>query len=257
MFSHRSDDYAASYVSHLDELRARLFYCLAAVMAGMIAAWFLARPAYKLIAGVVVNKVTDVGGQIITLHPAEFFLTQMKIALVLGLILASPVVLWQLWGFIRPGLTPRERRVAAPVVPMIAGLFLFGAAVAWLMMPNIMAFFLSYRHTFDGVRVVVSFEQTIDFPLSIMLAFGIAFQLPIVLLGLVWLRILSARMMLTQWRVAVVILAVVAGVVTPTNDMLTMTAMLVPLLFLYFGTVWVALRIQKSSEAREAAEVSE
>jgi len=255
MFSRLSDDFEAGYLTHLDELRARLLYCLAAVVVGMVAAWFLARPAYDLISGVIVRKVTEIGGQIITLHPAEFFTTQMKIAGVLGLILASPFIFWQLWAFIRPGLTPRERRVAGPILPAVAALFLFGAAVAWFMMPNIMNFFLSYSHTFDMTKVTVSFQQTIDFPLKIMLAFGISFQLPVVLLGLVWLRVLTAKTLLDQWRTALVVLAALAAVITPTGDPLTMMCMLIPLLFLYFGTVWFALRIQRPEKIREAPEV--
>jgi len=254
MFSHLSDKFETGYLTHLEELRNRLLWCLLAVVAGVTAAWFLARPAYFLLSGVVVSSVRDYGGLIITLHPAEFFVTQMKIAGVLGVILASPFVLWQLWAFVRPGLTPWERKVVAPVLPAIIMLFLFGAAVAWLMLPAIMHFFLGYSRTFDMARVTVSFEQTIDFPLKIMLAFGISFQLPIVLLGLVWLRVFTAQTLLQHWRPALVILAVVAGVVTPTSDLLTMTCMLVPLLVLYFGTVWLAARIQKSYEDREKTE---
>jgi len=249
MFSRRSDDFEASYITHLDELRARLLYSLAAVVVGMVAAWFLARPAYDLISGVIVEKVISAKGQIITLHPAEFFTAQMKIAGVLGLILASPFVFWQLWAFVRPGLTPRERRVAGPILPAVAALFLFGAAVAWLMMPNIMNFFLSYRHTFEMTRVTVSFQQTIDFPLKIMLAFGISFQLPVALLGLVWMRVLTAHKLLAHWRTALVALAALAAVITPTGDPLTMICMLIPLLLLYFGTVWFALRIQRPEAA--------
>jgi len=248
MFSHRPDNFEAGYLSHLEELRTRLLYGVAAVLVGVVAAWFFAGQAYRLISGVVVASVTAHGGKIITLHPAEFFVTQMKIAGVLGVILASPFVFWQVWAFIQPGLTKRERRIATPIMPGICGLFLFGAAVAWLMMPNIMAFFLSYTRTFTGVQVMVSFEQSIDFPLKIMLAFGISFELPIVLLGLVWLRVLTAQTLLARWRPAVVVLAVIAGVVTPTGDPLTMLCMLVPLLLLYFGTVWVALRIQHSAK---------
>ncbi|MHB0935867.1 MAG: twin-arginine translocase subunit TatC [Armatimonadota bacterium] len=254
MFSFRTDKIEPGYLTHLEELRNRLLWCLLAVVAGVAAAWFLARPAYDILSGVVVDSVRDSGGLIITLHPAEFFVTQMKIAGVLGVILASPFVLWQLWAFIRPGLTAWERKVVAPVLPAVGGLFLFGAGVAWLMLPAIMRFFLSYSTTFDMARVTVSFEQTIDFPLKIMLAFGIAFQLPVVLLGLVWLRILTPQTLLRQWRPALVILAVIAAVVTPTGDLLTMTCMLVPLLLLYFGTVWLAMRVQRSYADRERME---
>lgn len=251
MFSFRTDTIEAGYLTHLEELRTRLLWCVAAVVVGVVAAWFLARPAYDLLSGVVVEKVTSAGGMVITLHPAEFFLTQMKIAVVLGVILASPFVVWQLWAFVRPGLTPRERRVVAPILPAICALFLVGAAVAWLMLPAVMDFFLSYKNTFSMTRVTVSFGQTIDFPLKILLAFGISFQLPVVLLGLVWLRILTAQTLLRQWRLALIILALIAAVITPTGDMLTMTCLLLPLLLLYFGTVWLAARLEKSRDDDE------
>jgi sec-independent protein translocase protein TatC len=99
------------------------------------------------------------------------------------------------------------------------------------------------------VNAKLDFQHSINFPLSIMLAFGLSFQLPIVVLGLVLLRVLTPTVLLAQWRTAVVALAVVAAVVTPTADPLTMTLLLIPLLALYFGTVLLAFRLVKPAGA--------
>lgn len=236
----RAEEDGADLVSHLAELRTRVVIGLLAVAAGMAVGWVLAPEAYRLLARPILDTL-PADGQIITLHPAEVFFTRLEIAGVLGLVLGSPVVIWQLWLFVKPGLHPHERRAVAPILPLVCGLFLAGAGVAYLMLPQIMRFFQSY--TFPGVHNTISFAQSIDFPLKILLSFGLAFELPVVLLGLAWLGILTPQAMLAQWRPAVVSLGVLAAVITPTGDPLTWTVMLVPLLLLYFGTVWLAGRI--------------
>ena len=241
MTSQRSDEEKINYLSHLDELRTRLLFSLLAVGVGLVAGWLAAEPAYRLLAGPIIDSVNAHHGQVITLHPAEVFFTRMKMALVLGVMLASPVIVAQLWGFIRPALTPREQRVVRPILPGVCGLFLLGAGVAYLMMPNIMTFFLA--QTFPGVTPTVNFASSVDFPLKILLAFGIAFQLPVVLLGLAWLGVLTPHTLLAQWRVAMVVMAALAGIITPTGDPLTWACMFLPLLLLYFGTVALATRI--------------
>ena len=243
MISHRSVEDASGYLSHLEELRTRLLYSLLAVAVGIVAGWLLADHVYWLLAGPIVANVRAHGGQIITLHPAEVFFMRMKMSMVLGVILASPVIIGQLWGFVRPGLTPREQRAVRPLLPAICLLFLAGAGVAYWMMPGILAFFQS--QTFPEVTPTVNLQNSIDFPLKILLAFGLGFQLPIVMLGLVWLGVLTPGMLLGQWRTAVVIMAMLAAVITPTGDPFTWSCLFIPLLLLYFGTIWLAARMAR------------
>ncbi|HEY3417214.1 MAG TPA: twin-arginine translocase subunit TatC, partial [Armatimonadota bacterium] len=140
----QSIDREKDFLSHFEELRTRLLYGILAVFLGIIAGWLLYDYAYQFIAGPILASVWARQGEVITLQPAEAFFTKIKLSVALGIALASPVILWQLWGFVRPGLTPRERKAVAPLAPAICFLFLCGAGIAYLMLPRIMDFFLGY-----------------------------------------------------------------------------------------------------------------
>ena len=229
--------------SHLDELRRRVMYSVVAIAVGVLAGWFAYPYVFPLLAGPIIHSVLAHGGKLVTTHPADAFMLQMRLAAVLGLLLASPVVIWQLWLFIRPGLLPHERRAVTPLLPAFCGLFLLGAFVAYLFLLPMTDFFLSYVPS--HVEMYIDFQQTIDLPLKLILAFGLTFQLPLLVLGLVWLRVLDAALLLSQWRVAVMIIAVIAAIITPTTDPLSMTLLMIPLVLLYFGTALIARRIHR------------
>jgi sec-independent protein translocase protein TatC len=236
-----------AFTAHLEELRNRLLIVLTAVALGMVVGWVLYPVAYGLVAGPILEAIRAQGGLVMTRQPAEAFFTQLKLATALGVALASPVAIYQLWAFVRPGLTPQERRLAAPLVPAVSGLFLLGVALARLFFPPMMAFLTGF--TPAGVVPNLDYQESILFPLKVMLAFGLAFQVPVVLLGLVALGILTPGQLLTHWRTAVVALSVVAAVVTPTGDPMSLMLLLVPLLLLYFGTILVARRLVRPRAA--------
>ncbi len=241
LFTRRDDQSEADFLSHFIELRRRLMYCLLAVCLGLIVGWLLYPRAYALIAGPILQGIHRVHGVVMTQHPAEGFFVRLKVSGVLGLIIASPVIIWQLWAFVSPGLTERERRAIRPIMPMVCVLFLFGAGLAHLVMPQVMAFFLAFIP--KGVTPNINFEQSLNFPLKIYVSFGLAFELPVVVLGLVALRILTPRVLLAQWRIAVFLIAVIAAVITPTGDPFSVVLMMLPLLALYFCTILFAYRI--------------
>lgn len=231
------------FFDHAEELRRRLLYCLAAIVIAMVAGWLLYPTLYRMLADPIIESVRSHGGIIVTSRPADAFFIRLRVTGIFGIALASPVVLWQLWAFIRPGLTPRERHAITPVIPMVCVLFLIGAAVAYLFLPQVMNFFLAYVP--HGVKAYIDFTQSIDLPMKLILAFGLAFQLPIVLLGLVWLQVLNPATLRAQWRVALVIIAILAAVITPTGDPVNMSLMMIPMIVLYFATVLFAYRMQK------------
>jgi len=232
-----------TFFSHLDELRNRVCWCVIAIGIGVIAGWFLYPFVFPLLAGPIMHSIHAHGGKVVTMRPADAFMMQMRLAGVLGLLLTSPVVIWQLWAFIRPGLHPHERRAVTPLLPAFCGLFLLGAFVAYLFLAPMTDFFLACVPA--SVEAYIDFQQTIDLPLKLILAFGLTFQLPLLVLGLVWLRVLDPAQLLSQWRVAIMIIAVIAAVITPTTDPLSMTLMMIPLILLYFGTILVARRLRR------------
>lgn len=241
VFTRKVEEPENDFFSHLSELRQRLIYCVLVVSAGFVLGWFLYPQAYALIAYPIFHAIERAGGVVMTQHPAEAFFIQMKMAGMIALLVASPFILWQLWAFISPGLTEREQRAVRPIMPFICVLFLLGAALAYLMMPGIMHFFLAYIP--KDVHPNVDFEQSINFPLKVIVAFGLAFQLPVLVLGLVALRILTPKVLLGQWRYAIVIIAIIAAVITPTADPYNFSLMMAPLLVLYFGTVLFAYKL--------------
>jgi len=241
MAFHTTSEPRVALTGHLEELRTRLLTAILALVAGCAVGWWLYPTAYHLVAAAVLDSVTAHGGIVVMPDPTEGFYVQVKMSAVLGLVLASPIILWQLWGFIAPGLTAAERRAAAPLVPVVCLLFLIGAGVALLLMPAVMQFFLGFTPT--GVHVYLDFQHSINLPLKVILAFGLAFQLPLAVLGLVLLRVISPQLLLHHWRMAVVVLSVLAAVITPTWDIFSMLIMLVPLVILYFGTVFLAFRL--------------
>lgn len=241
-----SEETGSELVVHLDELRTRILWTLAAVVIGAVVGWLVYPRAYHLLADPVLNVVTAHGGMVFTLQPTEAFFTRCRLAMVLGVILASPVAIYQLWAFVRPGLTVAERRAIAPLMPAISVLFLLGAGLAYVMLPNIMTFLQGYVPA--GVRPNLEYQSTINFPLKLMLAFGLAFQLPVLLLGLVALGVLTPAILLKQWRIAVVAIAVIAAVVTPTGDPFNFALLMAPLLLLYFGTVLVAHKMRRQTD---------
>ena len=228
----------AGFLSHLDELRRRVLYGVIALALGVVAGWFLYPYVYALLAGPIVQGVLAHGGRIVTLHPADAFMTQMRLAAVTGLALASPVIVWQLWLFVRPGLLPHEKRAIAPLMPAIGLLFLFGAYVAYLFFRPMMDFFLAFVPA--RVEAYIDFQQTVDLPLKLVLAFGITFQLPLLVLALVWMRVLTPATLTGQWRAAVFTIAAVAAIISPTADPLSMILLMVPLIVLYFATILAA-----------------
>lgn len=239
------------FLSHFEELRARLLWSLLTVAVAVAVGWALAKPAFNLLCGPIIAAVQTKHGLVVTGTITEAFFTKMKLAGVLGILLASPFVLWQLWLFVRPGLNARERRLAAPIAPVICVLFLLGAGLAYLMLPNIMGFFLSYVDSLPGVTPYYMLHDAIDFPMKVLLGFGIGFQLPVVLVALAALRVLTPAAMLRQWKIAVFVMAILAAVITPTGDPFNWALLMLPLLVLYFGTVLVAGRVFPPAPAGE------
>jgi sec-independent protein translocase protein TatC len=156
------------------------------------------------------------------------------------LAISLPFILWQLWLFIYPGLHLHEQKAMGPFVPVIGVLFLLGILLAYFMLPTTVSFLLSFYP--PNVKPLIDYQHAMEMPLKFMLSFGLAFQLPIIMLGLIKLRIISAEWLLKQWRIAIVVISVIAAIVTPTPDPFNMSLVMIPLIILYFVTALFARR---------------
>lgn len=229
-------DEKADLVEHLDELRTRIIRSLVYLAVGAVAGWLLYPATYRWLLAPVMRPLEQMHGLMMINSVMEAFMTQVQVSLYTALALASPLVLWELWAFVAPGLTPSERRAARPILPTSVLLFIVGVALFYVTAPRMFAFMLGF--TPPGVRVQLLLQKQIVQITRMFLAFGLCFQLPLVLAFLIQVNILSTDTMRRHRREAIVAIAVLAAVITPSQDAITMTVLAAPLILLYEGTIW-------------------
>jgi sec-independent protein translocase protein TatC len=226
---------------HLRELRRRLFKAAVAVAVGAVIGWFLYTP---LLAALTAPITTHrAGGGITGLNfpgPVDPFNIKLKISTFTGVVIASPVWLYQLWAFIVPGLTKREKRYAIAYVAAAVPLFLAGVGLAWLVLPNALHFFFDLT-PLHGSNLIDA-DSYLSFVTQIILAFGIAFVVPLLLVALNMVGFVSALTLAKGWRIAVFLTFVFAAIASPTPDAGSMLALAFPMVGLYMiavGICWM------------------
>ncbi|HEU4364262.1 MAG TPA: twin-arginine translocase subunit TatC [Candidatus Krumholzibacteria bacterium] len=226
-----------SFWDHLGELRGVLVSSLISLLGLSIAAWFFSGPIMDwLVAGVPVDHLMFVA-------PSEAFMTRMKLSFILGGLASFPYIGYRVWRFVSPGLFRRERSGIFPVAVASALLFYAGVAFAYfLVVPVIIRFMLGYAT--DRIQPMLSVSAYFTTVSRLCLAFGLVFQLPIVILLLSLLGIVSPQLFLRQWRYAVVIIFLAAAVFTP-PDPVSQVLMAVPLVVLYIGSAFLAALITR------------
>ncbi|HET7476563.1 MAG TPA: twin-arginine translocase subunit TatC [Dermatophilaceae bacterium] len=231
-------------VEHLTELRRRLIISAVAIAAGAIVAFV----AYNAILHFLIQPYCDTlpAGQKCSLYitdPLEGFVTRLKVATWVGFLLASPVVLYQLWRFITPGLNPNEKRYAIPFVLSSVALFVFGAVVAYLTFPKALQFLLSIGGT--NLTPILSPSRYLRLVILMDLAFGVAFLFPVVLVFLELAGVISSRQLTKWWRPAVVVIFVIAAVITPSQDPYSLFFMAIPMCVFYAGAIVIGKLLHK------------
>ncbi|MDY6940638.1 MAG: twin-arginine translocase subunit TatC [Cyanobacteriota bacterium] len=208
------NDLEMSLFDHLEELRMRIFYSLLAVGVGMVGCFVAVKPIVHLL------EIPATGVKFLQLAPGEYFFVTIKVAGYSGLLVASPFILYQIVGFVLPGLTRREQKLLAPIVLGSSVLFVLGLFFAYIaLIPAALNFFVSYGS--GVVEQQWSIDRYFEFVLLLLFSTGLAFQIPVVqgLLGL--LGLVSSKQMLSGWRFVVLGGAVLGAVLTPSTDPLT------------------------------------
>ncbi|MFF5218756.1 twin-arginine translocase subunit TatC [Micromonospora sp. NPDC000442] len=238
----RAADGSMTLVEHIRELRDRLFRASLAIVVGLIGGYLLAQPAFNLLKqpycrlpGMMVDGECQ---QFLMLAPADGFILKLKLALWIGLILGAPVWLYQLWAFIAPGLHRHERKWAYVFVTIAAPLFAAGAVLAFLVVDKGLAFLLEAGVT--GTDSQLEVTRYISFVTTMILLFGVAFEFPLTLLMLNFTGVVSARRLLSWWRIVVFVCFAFAAVATPDPGPFGMTLLALCLSLLYFIAVGVA-----------------
>lgn len=179
------------------------------------------------------------GLKLVFLAPTEAFWMSMKVSFVAAFILSVPMLFFQLWKFISPGLHHHEKKYVVPFVCVASLLFLFGASFCFLLvLPFALEFLLTYN-VGDFLTPMLSVGQFVDFALKFILAFGVVFELPIIMIFLVKLGVVTPETLAKNRRFAVVISFIVAAFLTPTPDMFNQTLMAVPMILLYEFGIWI------------------
>jgi sec-independent protein translocase protein TatC len=236
---------------HLRELRTRVLLAVVGVLIGSVVGWVFYLPLFALLQGPVLDladrRDTDV--MINFAGVATSLDMQIKISLFAGVIASSPWWIYQLWAFAAPGLTRREKGYAAVFVGSAVPLFLAGAAVAWFVLPQAVAILTGF--TPPGAANIIDAETYLSFVMRMVLAFGIAFLLPVMMVALTLVGLVPARTWLSGWRWAVLGVAVFAAMATPTGDAVTMLVLAVPMVALYFAAVGISALIGRSRRRHE------
>ena len=237
--------------SHLAELRTRLFYSVIAVGVGFLLCYGFSDYLVKALQSPpsFMGKPLTVPLQIIA--PAEAFLTYLKVSFLCGLFLALPVILYQLWIFVAPGLLEHERKYTVPLIVGSTTLFYLGGVLFYLILPLIVSFLLSFAG--PDIKAQLSVGYYVSFCIRLMIAFGLVFQLPVVTAFLTNLGLLSSRTLIRNFRYAVVLTFIAAAILTP-PDVISQTFMAIPTLLLYGVSILVCKRIEKRQAAAAEAE---
>ncbi|MBI4884221.1 MAG: twin-arginine translocase subunit TatC [Actinobacteria bacterium] len=248
-----SDD-RMTLTQHLGELRTRIIRSVLAIIVGIIVLLafydqvleFMRKPYEQLC-----KDNPNLNCELQFLSPTEGLTTRLSICTYGGIILAMPVILWQIWRFIVPALHAKEKKYAIPFILSSVLLFIMGAAVAYLTLTPALDFLISWA----GSDVQANFQVSKYVSLfGLMLAaFGITFEFPVLLVFLQLVGVLSPQTLMKQWRYAVVIIFVIAALITPSGDPYSMMAMAAPMTIFYGIAVLIGRVAQKRKQAREAA----
>jgi sec-independent protein translocase protein TatC len=227
-----------SFLEHLDELRKRIIHAVVAIGIGFLIACFFIQPIFEFIMRPLKDALPR-GGTLIFTEPTEAFVLYIKIAAIAGLMMASPAVMTQVWLFIAPGLYQHEKRLAIPFVLMSSVCFVGGAAFShYVVFPLTWKFFVSF--TTDYLTFMPRIEPAFGLYMKMLLAFGLVFQMPTLVLFLARMGVITARFMVRNMKYAVLIIFVAAAVLTPSGDAFTQTAMAAPMFGLYLVSILLA-----------------
>jgi len=237
----------AELVDHLDELRTRLVVSVVAVAGGFTAGYLL----HRRVVGLLEEQLPG-GRKLVTYGVAEPFLTSVQVSLAVGVALALPVVLWQLWSFLAPAFEPRVQRAIATSVAVAGALFAGGVAFGYrVALPAALRFLTTYDSSIYNIQIRA--RDFVSFAIMVLAAVGLVFELPVVVVTLVRIGVVSSRSLRTHRRIGYVVVAAIA-VALPGVDPVTTAMEMVPLMLLFEASIWLSvLAERRRNAALEAA----
>jgi len=249
-----SPDDRMTLTEHLAELRSRIIRSLLAVVLGVIVLLALYDQVLNFLRGPYNQLCADnkqVQCDLIFIGPLEGLTTRLQICTYGGIILALPVILWQVWRFIVPALHKNEKQYAIPFIFSSILLFLLGAVIAYYTLTPALDFLISWAGS--GVKAEFTVNKYVSLVGLMMAVFGVAFEFPVLLVFLQLVGVLTPQVLMKGWRYAIMIIFVIAGVITPSGDPYSMLALAIPMSLFYLISIVIVLLFQKRRRAAEAA----
>ena len=218
-------------IEHLEELRYRIIVCLVSLFIFFLISLHYAKE--------ILNLLTKPVERLVFISPLELFLVYLKVAFIGGIILSSPIIFYQIWQFISSGLYPREKKYIKIFFPFSLILFILGVLFSYFFVfPLGIKFLLSFST--EKIVPMLSVNRYLSFVLTLIFATGIVFETPIVVLFLTKLKILTPKLLLRNWKYAVLFAFIISAIITPTVDVFTQFLLAVPIIFLYFISVLIS-----------------
>lgn len=248
-----------SFFEHLAELRTRLIHVCGAIAIGAFVGVYVAKHVLEFVARPMKVALANahLDDRLIYTHPAGYLNQIITLGLYIGIVIASPYVLYQVWLFVAPGLYKHERKaIAAFVVPAFL-LFLTGIAFAYyIVLPYLFKFLVNFQTT-ETFRPLISVNEYFDLVFDVLLGVGLVFELPMLVFLLSIFGIVTPQFLWKNFRYAILVIAVVAAIITPTPDATTMLVFMAPMILLYavgIGVSWAVVRRKRRAElARQGA----
>jgi sec-independent protein translocase protein TatC len=234
--------------SHLEELRKRLITCLIATAVGFCACYNFSEQIFLVLSNPLIKSMPE-GSSFIFTGVTEAFFTYMKLAFFAGIFVASPVIIYQIWAFVAPGLYAKERRSILPFVFLAVVFFMGGTAFAYFVVfPSAFKFFLTYNTQY--VKIMPSIGEYLSFSCLFLLGFGVVFELPVFIICLARLGIIKHNHLRKYRKMVCIGIFIAAAILTPTPDAVNQLLMAVPMLILYELSIITVRFFEKKKESQ-------
>ena len=237
-------------IEHLMELRKRLMWAALAIIAGGVAGWFLSDPVLRFLTDPLKNE----GRKLATLNfpsVTSAFDVRFEIAIIVGIVIASPFWLYQIFAFLTPAFTRQEKKYVFGFFFSAVPLFLAGCTAGAFVIPHIVGLMTSFAP--GGTASFLDGKDYLDFALRLLLVVGVAFVLPVFLVLLNFAGVLRGRTILKSWRIAILAITIFTAVATPSADVLSMLLLALPMVLLYYAAVAISIVHDKRKDKRDAA----
>jgi sec-independent protein translocase protein TatC len=239
-----------SFLEHLEELRKRLIYSAYSLLAGCAIAYIFIQRIFDFVM-LPMQHMLPGGNKLIYTAGAEPFMLYLKIGLIAGIFFSSPLIIWQLWKFISPGLYTHEKKFAIPFVLLSTIFFVLGGLFShYIAFPWTWKFFISFST--DYMVFLPKIDEAFSLYTKMLLGFGLVFEMPTLVFFLARMGVITAKMLWAYFKYAILVIAIVAAVVSPGTDMMSMMIMAVPMWGLYLISIVIAFIFGKKKKRRQA-----